>query len=75
MKVELTQEDAEQVRALLLTHAEMSDQRSMKSEELHGRMKRDEPSEVGILEDLEDQVEDFTDDRNNLQRIAKLFEV
>lgn len=69
----LNEDDASQVRAILLTHAEMSDQSAIKSSELKGRIERDCPEEEEMIEDLGEQIQDFEEDRDNLKRIANIF--
>ena len=70
----LTEDDIQQVKAILLTHAELSDQHSIKTEAEHGQMLRDEPGELETLEDLKDTIDDFNEDTANLKRIAALFD-
>lgn len=71
----LSDDDASQVRAILLTHAELQDRETVKAEELHGRLKKDATTdeELDVVEDIEDQIEDLTGDTTNLKRIAKIF--
>lgn len=67
--------DADQIRAILLTQAEMQDQRINPSLELISRLKRDEPVEAAdLIEDLEEGVEVFQEDSDNLKRLANIFE-
>lgn len=68
----MTEEDAAQVRAILLTHAEMQDHRTLESMSLLGRLKRDEPEDELIV-DLQGQINDFEVDCDNLKRIADIF--
>lgn len=73
--IELTPDDAAQVQAILMTHAEMQDHRTLESMNLLGRLKRDEPEAArDTINDLQEQIEDFEDDCDNLRRIAALFE-
>lgn len=75
--IKISPEDARQVRAILLTHAELQDRRAIPSMELLGRLKKDNPvpdqTVEEMIEDLKDQVSDFENDSDNLQRIAALF--
>jgi predicted short-subunit dehydrogenase-like oxidoreductase (DUF2520 family) len=70
----LSDEDAAQVKAIMLTHAEMTDQRSMSTEAEHGRVSRDDPGDLETLEDLREEVNDCDEDTINLKRIAALFD-
>ena len=71
--VMISQEDAAQVKAILLTHAEMQDHRTIESMTILGRLKHDEPEEVDMIALLKDQVDDFENDTDNLKRIAQIF--
>lgn len=75
-KIELTEEDAQQIRAILLTHAELQDRRAIPSMELITRLKKDNPDPeetvVEMIADLIDQVDEFEADSDNLKRIASL---
>lgn len=72
--IPMTEEDAAQVQAILMTHAEMQDHRTLESMELMGRLKRDEPEAAfDTIADLQSQVTTFEDDCDNLRRIAVLF--
>lgn len=74
--ITLSPEDAAQVKAILLTHAEMSDNQALPSLELIGRMKTDPEQDDEILEmiaSLSEQVEAFEVDSDNLKRIASIF--
>lgn len=73
---QLTTEDRAQVKAILMTHAEMQDQRTLESEQVLGRLKHenegdDETEEM--IEDLEESIADLTKDSENLKRIASKF--
>lgn len=68
----LSDEDAAQVKAILLTHAEMQDMRSMEAESVLGRLQRDEP-DAEVIESMRDNQEDLEDDIEDLKRIAELF--
>lgn len=72
--VMISETDAAQVKAILMTHAEMQDQRSVESMTLMGRLKRDEPVDgAAMIADLADQVTVFDNDCDNLRRIAQIF--
>lgn len=74
--IQLSEVDANQVRAILMTHAEMQDLSSIRSTELLGRMTADDDDseEMGeMIDTLTEQVDDLTDDTENLKRIAALF--
>jgi hypothetical protein len=73
MDITLNDADADQVAAILKTHAEMQDQRVNSSMELLARMKKDEPGSV-MIDDLQEQVNDFDEDSTNLTRLANLFD-
>lgn len=68
----ITPVDAQQVHAILTTHAEFQDAQAMQSQELLGRLKRDEPEDDMICE-LEAMIEVAEEDSENLKRIARLF--
>lgn len=70
--ITLSEADAEQVKAILLTHAEMQDHRTLESMSLLGRLKRDEPDDE-LIPDLQGQINDFETDCDNLRRIAGIF--
>lgn len=75
--IQLSDEDAVQVKAILLTHAEMSDRGAIPSMELLGRIRRDEdqadPEIMEMIDTLTEQVGDFEHDSDNLKRLALLF--
>lgn len=74
--ITLSTEDAEQVKAILLTHAELSDNQALPSLELIGRLKNDLEQDDEALEmiaSLTEQVDAFEVDSDNLKRIASLF--
>lgn len=71
--VAMTVEDAAQVQAILMTHSMMQDNRVMQTTELLARLKKDTPGEVDMIADLQDQIESFEEDSDNLQRIAQFF--
>lgn len=68
----LSDEDAAQVKAILMTHAEMQDHRSIEAEEVLGRLRRDEP-DSDLIVNMSEAAEDITDDIENLKRIAHYF--
>jgi hypothetical protein len=71
---ELDDCDAAQVRAILLTHAEMQDHRCIDTMSIMGRLTRDEPIDAATtIIDLQGQVDTFEDDCDNLKRIADVF--
>lgn len=73
--IEISLDDAAQVQAILMTHAEMQDHRTLESMNLLGRLKRDEPDDAkDMIDDLQGQITDFEEDCDNLRRIASLFE-
>jgi hypothetical protein len=66
----LSDDDAQQVRAILLTHAEMQDRQAIENEGLRGRPDQDQE----MVDLLEEAHEDLSEDIDNLKRIAKIFE-
>lgn len=73
MTTKLTADDRAQVKAILLTHAEMQDQRINEVLTEQGRMINDEPDEVDMIADLREQADEFTADSDNLKRIASHY--
>lgn len=74
--VMISPEDKAQVRAILETHAEMQDQRSLENLELMSRLNVEEandPDARALVLDLKDQNATFDGDCDNLRRIAKIF--
>lgn len=74
--VMMSVEDKAQVRAILETHAEMQDQRSLQNEELMSRMNVEEADDHDaqlLVRDLQDQNDTFNGDCDNLRRIADIF--
>lgn len=69
---QLSPEDRAQIKAILLTHAEMQDRCALQGEEVLARLKRDEPDSE-LIADLEEDAADITADTENLKRLAKLF--
>lgn len=73
---DISDADASTIKAILLTHAEMQDARSVQSMELVGRLSRDEPEDAReLIESLGDQIDTFDDDCDDLRRIAGIFRV
>lgn len=68
MLIDITDDDARTVRAILLTHAEMQDRQALANEALRGNEEDQE-----VVEDLSDMHEDLIEDRDNLKRIADFF--
>lgn len=74
--INLSEVDAQQVKAILMTHAELQDLEGIKSTDLLARMSadNDDSEEMGtMIECLTEQVDDFTEDSDNLKRLAALF--
>jgi hypothetical protein len=74
--VMISLEDKAQVRAILETHAEMQDQRTVENLELVSRLQVEEPDDQearSLVRDLKAQNETFDGDCDNLRRIAKIF--
>lgn len=74
--VMISDEDAQQVAAILNTHAEMQDQRTVENLELMSRLRVEEPDDHDaqtMVADLQDQNNTFDGDCDNLRRIAKIF--
>lgn len=72
----ISDEDKAQVRAILETHAEMQDQRTVENLELVSRLQVEEPDDDearSLVRDLKDQNETFDNDCDNLRRISKYF--
>lgn len=74
----LSNEDAAQIKAILETHAEMADNQALPSMELIGRMrlelsKGDDDEVQSMIVSLEEQVNDFEVDSENLKRLSLLF--
>lgn len=71
---ELTPAEAVQVRAILLTHAEMQDQRTIQNEELRGRLSlENDPEMKEMIVDLEQTNKVLSQDTENLKRLADIF--
>lgn len=75
--IRLSPKDRNQVRAILMTHAELQDRQAIPSMELLSRLARDNPDPdqtvAEMIEDLREQVEELEADSDNLKRIASLF--
>lgn len=73
----LSRDDASQVRAILMTHAEMQDLRINDSLAIIGRLNADlgsdDPEAKEMIDDLQQQVELFETDADNLKRLANMF--
>jgi hypothetical protein len=71
----LSDEDAATVRAVLLTNAEMQDNRAIEGEAVIGRLSRDEPDTAAdTIDDLQDTNDTLTRDCEDLKRLASKFE-
>lgn len=68
----ISPEDRAQIKAILLTHAELQDRTALKGEEVLARLKRDEP-DSDLIADLEEDAADILADTENLKRLANLF--
>lgn len=74
-KVELSDQDAATIRAILMTHAEMQDRAAMEGEVIIGRLSREEPDTAAeTIDDLSDTNDTLTEDCENLKRLASKFE-
>lgn len=72
----LSRDDASQVRAILLTHAELQDSRINDSLAIIGRLNADlahDDEAQDMVATLEAQVELFEEDADNLKRLAGMF--
>lgn len=72
----ISDEDKLQVAAILNTHAEMQDQRTVENLELMSNLRvneRDDEEACAMVHDLEDQNATLDGDCDNLRRIAKIF--
>ena len=70
----LTDEQANTVHAILMTHAEMQDARSVESMELLSRLSKECPDEgEEMIDTLQEQIDDFDDDCDDLRAIADIF--
>jgi hypothetical protein len=68
----ISPEDRVQIKAILLTHAEMQDRTALQGEEVLARLKRDEPGSE-LIADMEEDAADILADTENLKRLANLF--
>lgn len=73
MLIEIDPVDAAIVHSILMTHAELQDNRAIPSMEIMARLKRDEPGETAMIDTLQAQVDDFEEDSEELRRIARMF--
>lgn len=72
--VMMSEVDCAQVKAILLTHAEMQDRRINEIMEIQSRLKLEEPEDgAELILDMDDQVVTFEEDCDNLKRIAQIF--
>lgn len=72
--IHISEQDAAQVNALLRMHSDVRDTHVIEATTLMGRLMRDEPDAAAdTIADLEEQIETFEDDRDNLSRIATIF--
>lgn len=73
----LSPADRDQVRAILMTHAEMQDHRTLHTESVIARMRaeRSEDGDVkGMIDELSQSANEMIEDSENLKRIASKFE-
>lgn len=73
---QLTSQDRDQVKAILMTHAEMQDHRTLETEGVIARLMHEggDDDEVAVMVDqLNESVKDMTDDSENLKRLASHF--
>ena len=68
----LSDEDAAQVKAIMMLHAEMQDHRSLEAEAVLGRLQRDEPNSE-LIDNMVEDGQDIAEDVENLKRIAAFF--
>lgn len=74
--VTITESDAATIRAILNTHAEMQDRRTLEGEEIISRLKvesSDDEDAAEMIFELTRAGNDLTEDSDNLKRIADLF--
>lgn len=74
--ITLNAADAAQVKAILLTHAEMQDMRTVDTEGVIARMKHEggDDSEIQeMIAELDVSVSELITDSENLKRLASLF--
>ena len=70
--IDLSPVDRAQVKAILMTHAEMQDRHALSGEEVIARLKRDEP-ESDLLSNMIEDAAELLEDTTNLKRLADLF--
>lgn len=75
-QVMISEADAAQVKAILTTHAEMQDRRTLDGEQIISRLRIEQPND----EDAQEMIDELTLvgaelilDTENLKRIAELF--
>lgn len=73
MKIEIDEVDAAQVRAILLTHAELQDNRIMGSEVQLASVMNIKPIDREAQSDIKADIDGMSIDVQNLKRIAELF--
>lgn len=74
--VMISETDAQQVAAILNTHAEMQDQATVHNLEVMSRLRVNEPDDADaqlMVRDLQELNDTYDGDCDNLRRIAKLF--
>lgn len=74
--IELSEVDCEQVKAILMTHAEMQDQGALQSTSVMSRLitSDEQDEDTGeMVSILAEQVGELEWDSDNLKRIADLF--
>lgn len=74
--ITLNAADAAQVKAILSTHAEMQDMRTVDTEGVIARMKHeggDDEEVAEMIAELSRSVDELTGDSENLKRLASLF--
>lgn len=74
--IQLSEVDAKQVKAILMTHAEMQDQGALSSTQVISRLLEEgdpDGDEDEMIDILAEQVGELEWDSDNLKRIANLF--
>lgn len=74
--IQLSEDDAQQVKAILMTHAEMQDQGALQSTNVMSRLitSDEQDEDTGeMVSILAEQVGELEWDSDNLKRIADLF--
>lgn len=72
----LTPTDRDQVKAILMTHAEMQDQRTLEAEGVIARMKNEGEGDEEVdemIDELTESRDELIADSENLKRIASHF--